>query len=547
MRKRVVVGIGSAVALVSVAGVVVATSWRSGEDLPAGPCSRQWTPIAGDESVATGVGRVPPVETVDDSARAAAPDRQRPNVLVLMVDDMRADELRGPWMDDTRRLIADQGVTFRNSFSPLPLCGPARASFLSGEYAHNTGVQDNDDPSALQLFDDGNTLPVWLRHAGYSTALLGKYLNGYGGGVEPSAEPTLPEWRTPEEMFGDGPTGYVPPGWEHWYASFEPTTYHYRDTQLSDDGSGVIDLGGRYQTSAYADLGSRLVSRLAAERRPFFLDLSFTAPHSGWPHEDGDPAPATPARLGSERGRYDDRITTPRGVVGEPCNENKPSAISDDPPLTRDDQAGIVEVVRQRAESLATVDDAVARVLGALKRSGELGRTYVLFTSDNGFLQGEFRQSGGKGIPYEPAIRTPTLVRGPGIEPGIVRSQPFTTIDFAPTIADMAGVPAGARVDGKSLLSAATGADRGWRRPILTDTGPGPGGGHYGYGVRVPGFAYHELDDDAVSRELYDLSADPYENHNVVADPRYEDTVKRMARLLDRLRGCGGEACRSPR
>src|SRR5919197_1172185 len=107
-----------------------------------------------------------------------AAGQSRPNIVVIMADDMRDDELR--WMPQTRRLIANNGARFSNSFAPYPLCCPARASFLTGQYTHNHGVWSNKSPYAFAALDDTNTLPVWLRAAGYNTLFLGKYLNGYG-------------------------------------------------------------------------------------------------------------------------------------------------------------------------------------------------------------------------------------------------------------------------------------------------------------------------------------------------------------------------------
>ncbi|MGH3359010.1 MAG: sulfatase-like hydrolase/transferase, partial [Nocardioidaceae bacterium] len=104
----------------------------------------------------------------------------KPNVVVIMSDDMRDDELDGPWMQQTRRWIGDAGVRFQNSFAPLPLCAPARASFLTGQYPHNHGVWSHKPPYGFGVFHDKETLPVWLRRGGYSTFMLGKYINGYG-------------------------------------------------------------------------------------------------------------------------------------------------------------------------------------------------------------------------------------------------------------------------------------------------------------------------------------------------------------------------------
>ena len=103
---------------------------------------------------------------------------RRPNIITILADDMRTDDLR--WMPDVRRLIADRGLTFRNSFSPYPLCCPARASLMSGQYAHNHHVFSHARPYGFQAFDDSYTMATALRDGGYNTGLIGKYLNGYG-------------------------------------------------------------------------------------------------------------------------------------------------------------------------------------------------------------------------------------------------------------------------------------------------------------------------------------------------------------------------------
>ncbi|UYM04365.1 sulfatase family protein [Solicola gregarius] len=485
----------------------------------ADPCDRRWPahstkPSAGAHSL----GRTAPTTGGPAASR-------RPNILTIMVDDMRADEIRGPWMKHTRNLIGKRGATFRNSFAPYPLCGPARASFLTGKYSHNHGVRDNTKPSAFRRLHDGNTVATWLDRDGskgdYTTAFLGKYINGY-------ADPT-----------------YVPPGWDHWNASLGKTTQQARSTKLSRNGHGVIDLDGQFQTKAYGERGARLVSRFAKRKRPFFMTLSFSAPHVGGPREPDDPPGLrTPARLPKNRHLYEDRIVRPQGVRGEPCNRSKPSAVTDLPRIGPAVQRKIVELRQQRAQSLVTVDAQVRRVMGALRRSGELSNTYVIFTSDNGFFLGEFRQRAGKRLSYEPALRTPTLVRGPGISRGVRPRAPFTSIDFAPTIAAMARVKKHGRVDGASLLSAARSGESKWRRAILTDAGPYEGEPWYGRGVRARGLMYARYRDPRVTEELFDIAADPQQNHNVVDRERYRKATKRMRTAYRALRDCRGRECR---
>jgi N-acetylglucosamine-6-sulfatase len=183
-----------------------------------------------------------------------------------------------------------------------------------------------------------------------------------------------------------------------------------------------------------------------------------------------------------------------------------------------------------------------------------------MFTSDNGYFLGEHRMRHGKISPYEPALQVPLLMRGPGIPDGELRSDPFSMIDFAPTILDLGGAEPGLATDGSSLVPVIRGGERGWRRPILTETGPRnveaalrPDGTPRRYndehptalsptqGVRVKSLMY--IENLGGHRELYDLRIDPQEMTNVVVDPRYHRQVQALSRILDRLRGCAGAEC----
>jgi len=134
----------------------------------------------------------PPLRRVD-----ATTPRKQPNVLVIETDDMRWDDLR--WMPSVRRLIQGKGLSFENSFAPYPLCCPSRSSFLSGRYTHNHHVYTHLEPYGFAAFHDQHTIATVLEGAGYHTALVGKYLNGYGQQTLRSGKPSL---------------DYVPPGWD---------------------------------------------------------------------------------------------------------------------------------------------------------------------------------------------------------------------------------------------------------------------------------------------------------------------------------------------
>lgn len=495
--------------------------------------------------------------------------RDRPNVLVLMTDDMRADDLQ--FMPNARALIGDQGVDFANAMAPHPLCCPSRASFFTGLYSHRHEVWSHVEPFGFAALDDSRTLPVWLRQAGYRTLFLGKYLNGYGRQPLRDGSPSL---------------RYVPPGWTEWRGAvdavetpeekdgpLEGSTYRYFDTTLNVDGR-LEPHEGIYQTHLYSRITQEMLRREARQVTPFFAYVSFTAPHTGTPFEADDTPPIraadgrrqkllSPARPDYVRGRFDDEIVRIPGGRDRPDRvEDKPLHVRMRAPLSAVEEDALLENYRQRAEALSVVDDEIGNIMAVLERTGELDNTYVLLSSDNGFYLGEHRRRQGKTIPYEPAVRVPLLVRGPGIPAGEVRTDPFLTLDMVPTLLEAAGraVPAG--LDGVSLLDVARSGDRGWDRGVLLDSGPiavprraltvtdpvrvngRVRETRVSVGVRTARWAY--LEHATGERELYDLRRDPFQWVNLVDRPRYAGVVRLLAVELDRLRDCAGAECAAP-
>ncbi len=500
---------------------------------------------------------------------APAPEAQqarqgRPNVVMIMADDMRVGDLR--WMPKTRHLLARKGARFANSFAPYPLCCPARASFLSGQYTHNHHVWSHKAPYGFASFDDDSTLPVWLRRAGYNTLFVGKYLNGYGR--QPLAN-------------GNSSVRYEPPGWTQWHASIDggvPArskrnggTYRYWDMTLNVNGT-LEAHQGEYSTRLIGKRSTRLIKKFATRSRPFFMWASYVAPHNGRPHEADDPrdvrradgkkthivTPAVPAKV---RGRFDSRIRKAPGLPSEGDVSDKPAFIRNLPPINKRERRAMREAARQRAESVSVLDSQVSRTVRALGATGELRNTIVMFTSDNGFFEGEHRMRQGKTLPYEPSLRTPLLMRGPGIPHGVTRRSPFMTIDFAPTILDAAGVRFRKSIDGEARLGIARHGGGGWKRPVLTETGPrstvttaaeaGPrleldsntrANKRYSVGVRTRRFLYVEY--LSGEKELYDMRKDPRQVRSVVGQPRYRKEQRHLARILRDLRHCKGAECR---
>jgi N-acetylglucosamine-6-sulfatase len=439
----------------------------------------------------------------------------RPNVLVLMSDDQTLESLRV--MGNVRTLLGNQGVTFDNNFVSYSLCCPSRSTFLTGQYAHNHHVMGNAPPNGgYDRLDHKNTLPVWLQKAGYVTVHLGKYLNGYG------------RVRQTE----------VPAGWSEWYGSIDPSTYQFYNYTLNENGK-LVKYGatpGEYQADVYARKAVEIIHRQAADPRPFFFSVAFLAPHSGGPREPGDPANmATPVPAPRHRNAF---ATTPLPLppsFNESDVSDKPAGIRTRPLLTQARINAIRENYQQRLESLLAVDEAVGEIVKALEATGELNRTYIIFTSDNGFFHGEHRVPSGKVLLYEPSIRVPLIIRGPGIPRGGHRPQMTANIDLAPTIVAAAHAAPERVMDGRSLLPIARDRLLFWGRDLLLETPTYTA-------IRTPRWKYAEH--VSGDKELYDLLTDPDElvsHHN---DPRYAGIRSALAERLLRLRGCTGLSCK---
>jgi arylsulfatase A-like enzyme len=545
----------SAVALLVVLTAIAGVTLRAANPASAPGTSTASAPLGPlkPKAAAPGVSLVPLVG-----------DHDQPNVVVIMSDDARDDDLR--FMPNVRHLIGDKGVRFTNMFSPQPLCCPARASFVTGEYSHNHHVWSHVYPYGFRALHDQSTVPVWLQRVGYNTIFLGKYLNGYGVQKLRDGSPSL---------------HYVPPGWTDWRGSVDGGiaagsplnggTYRYFDTTLNVNGR--LEAHHRYQTRVFSHLSQNIFSRYSRSTQPFFYWASFVAPHQGSPKEADDPPPTTrsdgrvqrfrnPARPADVWGRFDSVIRHAPGYKGERDVSDKPFFIRDLPPLTSTERAAVLEDTRQRAEALSVLDDEIGAMMKTLKRTGELRNTYVMFTSDNGYFLGEHRMRQGKILPYEPSLRVPLVIRGPGIPHGEVRTDPATMIDFAPTFLDIAGAGPEPTVDGVSLLRVAKHGDRGWTRGILTETGPravrgdvgesdnflvkndGPSPLRFSQGVRTKNYLY--VEHASHEKELYDLRTDPGELTNLVHRKKEQGVVAALAAELDRLRNCKAAQCRVP-
>lgn len=485
------------------------------------------------------------------AADARAAPRPRPNIVVIETDDQTSEQMRV--LRKTRRLLGNEGTTFDTSLVSLSLCCPSRATLLTGQYAHNHRVLANGPPTGgYRRLNHRNALPVWLRRAGYATVLVGKYLNGYGSATT----------RTK-----------IPPGWTEWHAGVTLSYFNYTmndNGTLHRYGSAPLD----YETDVYTRKAVDVIERRAPQAKPFFLWVTYHAPHAGGPPDGDDPTdfnmptchPSPIYRNWFQRERLP---RTPS--FNEADVSRKPFGIRHRPRLNAYEISEIREAYQQQLECLLSVDDGVQAIVGALQATGELGRTLVIFTDDNGYFHGEHRVPSGKVLPYEPSIRVPLIIRGPGVPRGLRLKQIVANIDLAPTILDAAGAKARRVEDGRSLFPLPRHPDRQWGRDLLIERGSGAGNGQVahaglqtgdaGYGddgnrgaaggpgdkgfiaLRTPRFLYAEYSNG--EKELYDLWNDADEIDNLDGKRSYGPIEDALHRRLRTLKRCRGVPCRA--
>jgi N-acetylglucosamine-6-sulfatase len=467
-----------------------------------------------------------------------------PNIVVVMTDDQATGSLR--YMPKLQKLIAEQGITFDNSFVNLSLCAPSRVSFMTGEAAHNHGIKANSplDKGGWESFKDRepDALPVWLQRAGYDTALVGKYLNRYG---QQDTFGALLGWAG--NTFGidvkgpkvGNPRDWVPPGWDLWYA-FTGSRVRYFDYEINENGA-ILDFGsspGDYSTDVLAGRAVRFIEDQQGTAKPFFMYVATKAAHAQGAR--AIPAPKYETAFADvplpENSAFNERSLARKRLKA--------------PHLKQKRKDELTLAYRAALRSLQSVDDLVADIVGALERTGQLDHTVIIYTSDNGFLFGEHRLI-GKSAAYEESIKVPLLMRGPGIPAGETRAQLVSNLDVVATIVDLAHAHPGVPLDGRSLVPLFGSAEVPWRGALLFESPVNrfePARNRY-TGVRTPTRKYVKY--DGGFEELFDLAADPHELSNEAANPVYAGDLATLRALEEKLKSCAGDGCwaeaRTPR
>src|SRR5215217_2865054 len=350
------------------------------------------------------------------AARSVQDSDTRPNIILLVLDDMRADDL--PMMPAVQELLVAQGTSFTNFFATAPTCAPSRASIFRGQYPHNHGVlRSSGEKGGYAPFytrgHEQSTVATWLQDAGYRTALIGKYLNGYPADVSPAGVPAT----------------YGPPGWDEWAGV---TREPYLNLQINENGR----LAGYKEQYATDVLAAEVKTFVAETTQPFFLYFAPRAPHE-------------PAQFAPRHATAFADVTAPRPPsFNEADVSDKPAWMQAIPPLTEQQIREVDAYYVARLRTLLAVDEMVAALIETLRASGTLASTFILLTSDNGYHLGEHRIVQDKGSPYEESIRAPLVVRGPGVPVGETRAEIVSQVDLAPTFAAWADAAVPDFVDG---------------------------------------------------------------------------------------------------
>ena len=452
----------------------------------------------------------------------------KPNLIVILVDDLRFDEtgasghpyMKTPHIDR----LAAEGASFANAFHTTPLCSPNRASILTGQYASRHGIIDNVGRDAMSHRLANYHLA--LKSLGYETAHIGKWHMGN------DASPR--------------------PGYDHW-VSFRGQGTITNPTFW--EGGSEKQLQG-YVTDLLNERAAEFVGR--KRRHPFALFLAHKAVHPDVQQKQDGTIDVSTMQGYVLPERHQDLYkgceypARPNVLPLEQVLQQKPAwkelfELRKDPSsaaFLAGLHTGTQEEIRQRAAMMASVDEGVGSILESLEKAGKLDKTFILFLGDNGFFFGEHGLGAERRFPYEEGIRTAFFARYPKLlAPGTKIERMVLALDIAPTLVHLAGGKPGRQIQGRSLVPLMKGAARKWRESFLVEyfnesAWPWIVGMSY-KAVRTERAKLihwvHKLGVD----ELYDLQRDPYEICNVIRKPAYG---KVRARLYAELKKLVGEA-----
>jgi N-acetylglucosamine-6-sulfatase len=440
-----------------------------------------------------------------------------PNIVVVVVDDLRWDDLAvaGHPFVETPAIdrMAREGVRFANAFATTPLCSPSRAAILTGLYAHTNGIIDNTarDAASHELA----TFARPLADAGYRTGFFGKWHMGND----------------------DSPR----PGFTHWVAMRGQG--EALDPQFNVNGERVRKSG--YVTDLLTDQVVEFVRE--SGEKPFMVFLAHKALHPNIVQRDDGSTGAIPGQAEGfipaprHQGRYA-QAEVPRRPNALAAPVRKPAllrALPGIPPLGPE-TATPDRDVRARLEMLLAVDESLGRIRAALEESGALEQTVIVVTSDHGYFYGEHWLNEERRLAYEETVRIPLIVRYPSVaRAGAVPPEMVQTIDLAPTLLELAGVVDPVKRQGGSLVPLLRGEHPPWRQSVLIEYWSDtvfPRIRNMGYqAVRTGRYKYIDYLELEGMDEIYDLESDPYEMDNLMGSAREQELLPMLQKELARL------------
>jgi arylsulfatase A-like enzyme len=404
----------------------------------------------------------------------------RPNVLFVLCDQMRASAMGCTGNDDvhtpTLDRMADEGLLCTRAYTPDPVCTPARASILTGQYPHEHGVHSNN----VRIPDTGETMGCLLRDAGYDTGYVGKW-----------------------HLDGDARPGFVPPGprrqgFDYW-EGFNRGHDHMRGHPRFDE-DGNVDWEEGYQPEIQTDLA---IDFLEAEREdPFLMFLSWGPPHLGNTMLEDGSSMELPFEAPDEyESMYDAEDLELRENVSDRLTAQ-----------------ARYDLVRYYA-MVTSLDAQLERLLSTLEAQGELENTLVVFTADHGEQMGS-QDRYYKGEPFEESVNVPLLARYPEeIPAGHRTDELLSLVDLLPTALEFCDADVPERVQGESMAplfrdeDGASGREEvyiehgGWRalrtrdRLLAVDMDGEP---QYFFNTEVDPYQQHDISDLVHDRERYD-------------------------------------------
>jgi N-acetylglucosamine-6-sulfatase len=442
------------------------------------------------------------VALVESEASAQTPPK--PNIVFVLTDDQDAESLEQ--MPTVQRELIGKGTTFENGILTLPVCCPSRATMLRGQYAHNHVIGIGEGQNGALAFRrrglENSTVATWLDKAGYRTALVGKYLNGYD-------------------------RRYVPAGWDKWYANVSQDVWA---ECLNENGKKKC-YGGKHPDAVLADKAEGFVRSSRSSSQPLFLWLSLNAPH--------DPAPY----MRQDRNMFSNRPLPKPPSFDEPDVSDKPAWVKRQPRISPKRERDLRKLYLDRLRSLQTADRAVGRLVDALDDTGRLENTYFVYFTDNGYHLGEHRVTAAKATPYLEAVRFPLVVRGPGVQQGETRQDIVLNTDIGPTFAALGGAETPQFVDGRSITPLLQGQQpTSWRNSGLIEGRRSRKQDRPAYaGLITENRTYVEYGNG--QKELYDLETDQHQLENLAG--KRPDEEPALAAQLQELRNCSGASCRA--